>query len=417
MDNNNRIIKLNDRVAIKYAKFVLIAVLVIIEIFVCAQYYSKYMDGSNSKLVMVCVVFCCAILAVMESLQAFVIKRFVVRMVFYGTDSVLLLIICLLTGNSYLSTLYCIVLSLYYLAVEEFKPNTILFAVSCVLFVISFVCGWIAVNRGTSIYESVVQVLGDCIFGLFILGMHYAIFNFLLKYYNTNENLRVALREADESKAQLKSLSDQLLSTAVYEERNRIARDIHDNAGHSMTAVIMQTEAAKLLVDTNPEEAKNRIISANIQAKNALDQMRESVHLLAGRNSIRSLKEEVEEIIAQTMDGCDIKVRCDLEDVQADASESRYILNTIKECLANGIRHGKATAFYVELKEAFSEINLLISDNGCGIDGEICEGFGLKGIRENAKALGGNCSFSSESGEGFEVDITLPKKEDRSKDI
>jgi signal transduction histidine kinase len=416
MENDNGIINLNDRRVIKYAKLVLIALLLIIEILVCAQYSTKYMQN-HSLLVMVLVVGCCALLAAMESIQAFLIKKFYLRMVFYGTDSVLLLVICLLTGNSYLSTIYCIVLSLYYLAVVDFKPNSILFAVSCGLYVISFVCGWVAVNRGMSLYESVVQITGDCIFGLFILGMHFAIFSFLLKFYKTNEHLRVALKEADESKAQLKSMSDQLLSTAVYEERNRIARDIHDNAGHSMTAVIMQTEAAKLLVDTNPEEAKNRIISANIQAKNALDQMRESVHLLAGRNDVRSLKEEVEEIIAQTMDACDIKVRCDLEDVEVDASEGRYILNTIKECLANGIRHGKATAFYVELKEVFSEINLLISDNGCGIDGAINEGYGLKGIRENAKALGGTCKFSAESGEGFEVDITLPKKQSKNDNI
>ena len=243
---------------------------------------------------------------------------------------------------------------------------------------------------------------------MFILAIHCAVTNFILKFYSNNANLKHALIEADESKTQLKDVYEQLSQTAVYEERNRIAKDIHDNAGHSMTTVIMQTEAAKLLIDSNPEEAKNRIISANIQAKNALEQMRESVHLLAGRAHARSLREEIEEIIAQTIDGTELKIRCDLEDVSIEGEEYRFILNTVKECLANGIRHGKATAFYLEMKKSFSDVCLLISDNGCGIDDEIKEGFGLICIREKAEALGGRCSFSSEAGEGFEVEITLP---------
>ena len=199
----------------------------------------------------------------------------------------------------------------------------------------------------------------------------------------------------------------------MYEERNRIAKDIHDNAGHSMTTVIMQTEAAKLLIDNNPEEAKNRIISANIQAKNALEQMRESVHLLAGRAHAKTLRAEFEEIIAQTIDGTELKIRCDLEDLQADEEEHRFLCNTLKECLANGIRHGKATTFYIELKNVLSCISLLISDNGCGVQGEINEGFGLKGIREKTEKLGGRCYFSSEDGEGFEVTITLPYQKNK----
>ena len=178
-----------------------------------------------------------------------------------------------------------------------------------------------------------------------------------------------------------------------------------------MTTVIMQTEAAKLLIDDNPAEAKNRIISANIQARNALEQMRQSVHLLAGREQTRSLKEEVQEIIAQTIDGTDIKARYDMCEVQTDPDSFRFICNAVKELLANGIRHGGATAFYIELKQVFGEIQLIISDNGSGVSGEIEEGFGLKGMREKAEALGGKCMYTSEQGEGFEADITLPLKE------
>ena len=170
-------------------------------------------------------------------------------------------------------------------------------------------------------------------------------------------------------------------------------------------------------IDTDPQEAKSKMISANIHAKNALDQMRESVHLLAGRAAAKPLREEIEEIIAQTLDGTELKIRYDLEDVAAGVEESRLLCNSLKECLSNGIRHGKATAFYVELKKVFSEICLYISDNGIGVNGEIKEGFGLKGMREKVEKLGGRCIFSSEAGEGFETEIALPLKKNNEKRV
>ncbi len=400
-------LKQNNRQLVKYIKLIIIVLLVIMGVLICAQCWTRSTSGGGI-LRMSCVCVCCVMLVALEAVDSFLIKKFAAKMVFYGVDSVLLLIICLLTGNAYLAILYCIVLTQFYISVDDMKSNAILCGVSGGGFIVSFVCGWVAVNNGASLYESIVAILGDCVFGVFILGMHFAVINFILKFYSTNAQLRYALNEAAESEARLKEVYEQLSNTAVYEERNRIAKDIHDNAGHSMTAVIMQTEAAKLLVDTNPEEAKNKIISANIQAKNALEQMRESVHLLAGRKQTCTLREEIEEILAQTIDGTELKIRSDLEDVSVGSEESRFLCNSLKESIANGIRHGGATAFYIELKNVFSSVSLLISDNGCGTQGELKEGFGLRSMREKAASFGGRCEFSGEAGEGFEVEITLP---------
>lgn len=393
---------------ITYIKITLIVLLAAIEIFICAQAYT---DLKNRLADYISLVVCCAALLAVEAVNLFAIKNFAAKMVFFGFDSALLLAVCILTGDSVLSALYCIVLTGCYISVEKFRDRTVLFGFSCGLYTISFIAGWVIRNVGQSLYNSVLQILSGVLFGLLFMAVDYVVVQFLIKFYRTNAELRKALREADESKARLEEVYDQLTRTRVYEERNRIAKDIHDNAGHSMTTVIMQTEAAKLLIDDNPAEAKNRIISANIQARNALEQMRQSVHLLAGRAQTRSLKEEVEEIIAQTIDGTDIKARYDMGEVTTDADSCRFICNAVKELLANGIRHGGATAFYIELKQVFNEIQLIISDNGSGVSGEITEGFGLKGIREKAEALGGRCVFTSEQGEGFEADITLPNKE------
>lgn len=390
-----------------FIKTALIILLAVMEIIICAQAFGSVGIRKHLASFLV-VVACCVTLAILEAINTFVIKNFAAKMVFYGLDCALLLAICLLTGFSLLSTLYCIVLTDCYISVADFKNRTILFGFSCILYAVSFTVGWVIMNVGASVYDSVVEILSGIFTGLMIMFIDYAVVQFLIKFAQINRELSAALKEAENSRARLEETYDQLMQTKVYEERNRIAKDIHDNAGHSMTTVIMQTEAAKLLIDTDPEEAKNRIISANIQARNALEQMRESVHLLAGRERSRSLKDEVEGIIAQTIDGTDIKARYYLEEVEAEPEVGRFICNSVKELLANGIRHGKATAFYLELKKDGENVRVYVSDNGVGVKGEVVQGFGLKGISEKAVEFGGGAKFSGEEGDGFECEILIP---------
>lgn len=401
--SGNKKFDISSKKLIGYIKLALVVLMGVMCIVICAQAFTK-VSAANFY----ATVACCVLLTALEAVNAFVIKDFAAKMVFYGLDSAFILTICILTGNSFMSTIYCIVLTQCYIAVDRFKDKAVLFGVSCGVFTVSFLIGCFVSNPNIEAIEIITGVL----FGLLAIALDFVVTTFLLKFYKTNLELSAALKEADESRARLEEVYEELTSTKVFEERNRIAKDIHDTAGHSMTTVIMQTEAAKLLIDDNPQEAKNRIISANIQAKNALEQMRESVHLLAGRDKVHSLKEEIEEVIAQTIDGTDVKARYDLDNAQPDAEGYRFIVNSLKELLSNGIRHGNATAFYVELKERKDEICLLVSDNGAGVKGEIKEGFGLRGIREKAEKLGGRLWLSGEEGEGFEAEITLPYKKE-----
>ncbi len=408
-------LRVNPKKIVEYIKVALVIMLVVIEAFVYAQAAGMYV-GTKLLYSLIILGVCCIALAVLEAINAFKVTSFVAKMVFYGVDSALLLAICILTGNSFLAALYCIVLTQIYISIDRFRDKAVLFGVSCVLFTVSFIVGWVFTHENASIFNSVVEILSGALFGLLVLAIDFVIVQFLIKFYRTNVELSAALKEADESRAQLKEVYEELSKTAVYEERNRIAKDIHDNAGHSMTTVIMQTEAAKLLIDSDPEEAKSRIISANIQARNALEQMRESVHLLAGRNEVKSVKTELENIISQTIDGTDIKVRYDIAESEADEEVYRFLSNSLKECLANGIRHGKATAFYVEFRKDGERMSLFISDNGTGVQGDITPGFGLKTMMDKAAALGGRCTLRSEKDEGFEVKIVLPLKDCEAKE-
>ena len=380
-------------------------VLFVFEVIICAQYVSLKPMPAVWKIVSL--VGCSVALDVLCLVELYAIKTLKARIAVYCVDFVFLLFVCALTGSTYISALYCVILSQFYINIEDFKTKIVAFVLSCVMFIVTCVVGWFINQMREITYNEIFDMVSAWITGVIILAAHFGVVNFLIGFYRTNIKLTGALKEADESKKQLEEAYAQLSETAVFQERNRIARDIHDNAGHSITAVIMQTEAAKLLIDVNPEEAKAKVISANIQAKNALDQMRESVHLLAGRDSSCSLKEELEEILAQTMDGTGVKIRCALDDVQLAGVKRRFIANSLKECLANGMRHGGASAFYVELSSEAGVLCLTVSDNGCGLPDNFKEGFGLRGISEKAVNFGGGIVYESESGDGCEIKITI----------
>lgn len=394
----------------KYVGVVVSILLVIFDVVICVQYATVKYD----VWLLVTLVVSCFVLDVLCLVEILKVKTLKAHIALYILDFLLLLVISTIAGSTYLSALYCVILSLFYSNVDDFRSKLAVFIASCVAYVATFAVGWVIIHTGVSADVAAIEILSGCILGLVIILAHFVVANFLLHYARTNMRLTAALKEADENKSKLKEAYEQLSETAMFEERNRIARDIHDNAGHSMTAVIMQTEAAKVLIDTNPEEAKARIISANIQAKNALEQMRDSVHLLAGREGERRVKEELEEIIAQTMDGTDVKVRSDIDDAEVSIYGRRFLANSLKECFANGLRHGKATAFYVELKANRGEVTLIVSDNGTGLSEDFKEGYGIRGMRDSAAALGGSIRYESEDGEGFEMYIRLP--EDKGKE-
>ena len=171
----------------------------------------------------------------------------------------------------------------------------------------------------------------------------------------------------------------------------------------------MQTEAAKLVIDSDPAEAKRKLSAANLQAKHALEELRESVHLLSGVEKRPTLKDALLNIVHESTDGTDITIRSEIEDIELCDAKSRFLCNSLKEGISNGLRHGGATAFWFECKQEGENLAFLLSDNGRGMKlSSFREGFGLKGMQKRAETLGGSVWFDTEPDEGFEIHISLP---------
>lgn len=347
------------------------------------------------------------------AMKVFVMKTFNGKIAWYVLDGALLLLLTLVSnwqnesGNliSYNYIMCALVLSEFYLSSPSLRDNVIMFCVIAGAYTVAYIIIAIRNNFINSAFRTAAQYFTD----LIILLLHFVMFNFAMTVYRKNKIIEEKVRELEDSRNELLRAHDKLEEATLIEERNRIAKEIHDTAGHSLTTVIMQTEAAKLSIDKDPETAKRCVTAVNIQAKNCLDELRLSVHLLSGRRENVTFKEYLEGILGETGDGTNITVRSKIDDISMKEEAERFIANTLREGISNGVRHGKSTAFFFELKDMGNFVEFLLSDNGTGIDMKnFKEGFGLSGMRAKAEQLGGMIRFSSEEGEGFEISMSLP---------
>jgi signal transduction histidine kinase len=133
------------------------------------------------------------------------------------------------------------------------------------------------------------------------------------------------------------------------------------------------------------------------------------VHLLSGNTGNKTLKTSLEDILHESTDGTGIVIRSQIADLTVSPAKARFLCNSLKEGIANGLRHGGATAFYFELSLVEGKLQFLLSDNGKGVDlSSWTLGFGLTGMQNRAKSLGGEVEFASDIDEGLEIRITLP---------
>ena len=308
-------------------------------------------------------------------------------------------------SGSYPLTVYLLILTQFYLDFkdEKFGIWTLFCAVMC--FIVSYsVQIWLRVGTDYNI----ILILRQSIASLVAISLHFFAVQVILVFYRQYIKLNKALEELDENKRTLEKAYAVLEEVTVLEERQSIAKDIHDTAGHSITTVIMQTEAAKRIIEENPQEAKIKLVAANLQAKHALEELRNSVHLLSGKSAGATLKTDLEDIVHESTDGTDIHIRCMIEDITVSAAQHRFLCNTLKEGISNGLRHGGATAFWFELKKEENTLVFLLSDNGRGLETESLKaGFGLTAMQERARALGGEVTFTSEEDEGFEIRVVM----------
>ncbi|PJI10368.1 histidine kinase [Clostridium sp. CT7] len=248
-----------------------------------------------------------------------------------------------------------------------------------------------------------------------ILVIVYLIFFLINRLLNQNLLIQESLKDATIKKMEKDSMYDDLRvayekveTMTALKERNRIAREIHDTVGHTLTTVLVEIEACKrLMAKDNIEKSLEKLDLAQGQVRKGLNSIRESVRILEKGNEIMDFYSELKSIAAETEkhSGVIIKFQVD-ESIKFSEDQKKVIISTFVEGLTNGIKHGNSTAFLLKIYRENERAYFSLENNGKASD-VIVPGFGLRAMKGRAEEIGADFSVLSKSGEGFGIYLSF----------
>lgn len=246
----------------------------------------------------------------------------------------------------------------------------------------------------------------------------FVLYMILLLTNQRRETLRIQKlnRQLRDANDQLRVYAVKLERMTEIRERNRLAREIHDTLGHTLTGIIMGADAVLALFDPAPEEAKKRVQVIAQSARDGLNDVRRSIKALRPDALEKASIEEALEILVTNFHqttSADIRYEQLAGPLSLASDEEDTLYRVIQESMTNAVRHGHATEIHVRLTRREDLLTIEIRDNGLGCGGaEVQEGFGLRHMRERLGLLGGSLTCGDRADEdgarGFYIVVSLP---------
>jgi signal transduction histidine kinase len=219
----------------------------------------------------------------------------------------------------------------------------------------------------------------------------------------------VAVRER-EARHRAERLAADVAELAAVNERNRIAREIHDTLGHYLTVIHIQLEAARAVFATDQARGMLAVSRAQALAKDGLTAVRQSVTALREDARVDGIAEQLASIVESVQDETFAAVFTTAGTPRSVSADVALALRrTTLEALTNVRRHANANCVQIHLDfDRASRVRLRVSDDGRGTSEIQGGGFGLTGIRERAEQLRGTATYRTAPGKGFDLDVELP---------
>lgn len=221
-----------------------------------------------------------------------------------------------------------------------------------------------------------------------------------------NRTLALSLREKAETLAEM----------SVLEERNRIAYEMHDLVGHTLTATIVQLEATKKLTEKDGKLPLDKLELLSELVRKGLDDIRKTVRLLkVDEEQPLSMEASLRELIQYTEDTMEIELDSQIalpSGLALGKMTEGVIYHALQEGLTNGMRHGGSRQFWFTLRHSGNALHFRLVNDGEPF-GSAAPGFGLTSMKERVELLGGKVSIdTSVAGDGTpmgcELKIVLP---------
>jgi two-component system, NarL family, sensor histidine kinase DesK len=193
---------------------------------------------------------------------------------------------------------------------------------------------------------------------------------------------------------------EELAHLAKVAERERIARDLHDVLGHTLSVVVLKSELAGKLMDRDPERARHEIGEVEQIARKALADVREAITgYRAGGLAAEIARAK------STLDTAGVTLQCDAQPPQLPPAEETVLSLIVREAVTNIVRHAQARRCVLEIKSGGEGTALVVQDDGRG--GIRQEGNGLRGMRERAASIGATLRVDSAQGTRLVIEIPL----------
>ncbi|WP_053175512.1 sensor histidine kinase [Nonomuraea sp. SBT364] len=260
--------------------------------------------------------------------------------------------------------------------------------------------GTTLLNPAHTLFVAVVNGL----LALFLCVVIVLVMMALLEAHRQAVRTRHLLAELEEAHAALRRYAEQSRDLAVADERARMARDMHDSIGHHLTVINMGLANAQRFRTARPESAWEEVRQAQELTRDALNDTRRWVRALKplrmeGRTGSAAL-----ELLAASFRSADLEVVFAMDGDWPDVAEGHELVcyRVLQEGLTNVLRHARAGRVDVTLGCASGEVTLTIADDGAGADPDrVAEGFGLRGLEERLRAIGGALEIDNRPGDGF----------------
>jgi len=194
------------------------------------------------------------------------------------------------------------------------------------------------------------------------------------------------------------------------DERNRIARELHDLVGHTVNVMLVQAGAARRVLDTDPAQSRELLISLETAGRQALDELDQVLGLLRAAQpelpplpSLAALPS-----LTARLSQAGVRVDATIEPGELSHTVDRSAYRIVQEALTNAVKHGRAGSASVRVRREGSDLLIEVDDDGAGVASGYTAGSGLLGIAERAAMLGGHVTHGPRPSGGFSVRAKLP---------
>ena len=210
-------------------------------------------------------------------------------------------------------------------------------------------------------------------------------------------------KKQEKLEAQLEHANKRIAELVKQEERQRIARDLHDTLGQKLSLIGLKSDLARKLVYKDPETARNEMKDVQQPARTALNEVRKMVSQMRG---IR-LKEEII-LIKQILAAAQIEFICESDGKLSNVSIflENILSMCLKEAVTNVVKHSHATKCRVIVDQFPHEVSITVEDNGIGIRSNFSKGNGLLGIKERLEFVNGTLEITEKN--GTTITMTVP---------